>query len=399
MGVSGFWAFYLELVKVVPVEEITGKYAFIDIILYLHKYIIGIRKGGFDIITKNKKNVVHIHALTKIIKNFTDQNILPICVFDGKSPLIKSEAVEKRREIIEHSREKCEELNTDSLGTDIKTPEYIKHFKRSFSVNHTILSECKEYLKLAGLPYVDSVEEADPQCAAMAYYYKNICSGAFSEDSDIILYGAPSLYRTYDVRTKTVSVIHLQDILTYLQEKSNNITSECGGTDNLQFTRENLIDFSIIMGNDYCQGIRCSKQNNRDALFKLFVIAKYNVELFKAIIDEINLQQPTYIVPDNFIEKWKDARTVYTDSLIINPANIDVTMNKPDYRGIEKYLSTINFRNDIIVHIVNSLFDLYSYFNKIVTITFDKSTNSIYDDWTTVKGKRRDCNIYSQLCV
>ena len=38
-----------------------------------------------------------------------------MCVFDGKSPLIKEESVEKRKEIIELSKEKCEQLkNTNN---------------------------------------------------------------------------------------------------------------------------------------------------------------------------------------------------------------------------------------------------------------------------------------------
>jgi hypothetical protein len=67
MGTSGFWSFYSSLIKTIPINQIKGKVAFIDIILYIHKYVIGIRKGGSDIKSKNGKNIIHLFALTKIV--------------------------------------------------------------------------------------------------------------------------------------------------------------------------------------------------------------------------------------------------------------------------------------------------------------------------------------------
>jgi flap endonuclease-1 len=381
MGTSGFWSFYSSLIKTIPINQIKGKVAFIDIILYIHKYVIGIRKSGSDIKSKNGKNIIHLFALTKILKNFTDQNILPVCVFDGKSPLIKSELIEKRREIIETSKEKCEELKKNN---DVNTEEYIKYFRRSFSITHELLNECRDYIKLTGLPYINSIGEADPQCAALSYYYTNISSGVFSEDSDILLYGAKSLLRNLDNTTNCVSVIYSEDILNYLQEKSDYISIN-NKIDQKEFTRENLIDFSIIMGNDYCQGIRCIGNNNREKIFELFVLAQYNVEIFKEMIEIINMNKFTYIVPENFIKKWKEIREVYINSFVINPSNIDITMNKPNYNQLRNFLEYFSFRNDVIVHISDSLRDLYSYFNGAINI---KNNKKIDDEWTYV-GKNR----------
>ena len=69
MGTSGFWSFYSKLVKKININQIKNKVAYVDIILYLHKYIIGIRKSGKDIENKNGKVINHIYAITKIIKN------------------------------------------------------------------------------------------------------------------------------------------------------------------------------------------------------------------------------------------------------------------------------------------------------------------------------------------
>jgi len=382
MGTSGFWSFYSSLIKTIPINEIKGKIAFIDVILYIHKYVIGIRKNGYDKKSKNGKNIIHLFALTKILKNFTDKNILPICVFDGKSPLIKSVAVEKRREIIETSREKCEKLKKNN---EDNTDEYIKYFRRSFSITNELLNECKEYIKLTGLPYINSIEEADPQCAALSYYYSNISCGVFSEDSDILLYGAKSLLRNFDNKTNCVSVIYTEDILNYLQVKSDFISIN-HKIDRKEFTRENLIDFSIIMGNDYCQGIRCNGHNNREKIFELFVLAQYNVEIFKEILDILNSNKFSYYVPENFIEKWKETKYIYIDSYVINPSDIDIRMNKPNYNQLRNFLENFSFRNDVIIHISDSLRNLYNYFNES---NYIKSNEISDNQWIIVDKNKK----------
>jgi flap endonuclease-1 len=390
MGTSGFWSFYSSLVKTIPINQIKGKIAFVDIILYLHKYVIGIRKSGADIKATNGKSIIHLFALTKIIKNFTDSNILPICVFDGKSPLIKSDSVEKRRELVELSRERCEELKKMN---EENSDEYIKYFKRSFSITSEILNECREYIKLTGLPYINSIGEADPQCAVLSYYYSNISSGVFSEDSDILLYGASTLLRDFDIRTNCVSVIYSEDILKYLQDKSDFISIK-HNINQKTFTKENLIDFSIIMGNDYCPGIRCSGSNNREKIFELFVLAQYNVEIFIEMINLINSNKFSYYIPENFISKWKESQDIYNNVNIIDPSLVDINMIKPNYSQLRKFLEKFSFRNDVIVHISDSLKDLYDYFNGAINI----STPSEDNEWTVV-GKNKKIRYEIEIMV
>jgi 5'-3' exonuclease len=402
MGTTGFWSFYDILIKKIPLDNIKGKVAIIDIILYIHKYVIGIRKSGHDITTKDGKVINHIYAISKIIKNFTDNNILPVCVFDGKSPLLKEESVEKRKEIIEISKEKCEQLKTNS---NENTEEYIKYFKRSFNITNDMIIECKQFLELSGIPFVNSIGEADPQCAGLGYYYKNISSGVFSEDSDILMYGAPCLLRDFDLKTNTVSIIYMEDILKYLQEKTDTITTKFNKK-KLIFTKENFIDFSIIMGNDYCGGIRSNGGNNRDKLFELFVISQLNVPVFINIIYELNTDKIIYYVPENFLIKWKLSKKIYSNVEIILPSLIDINMKKPQIKNMNNFLEELNFREDIINHINESLTNVYNYFSNSIIITKPLSSCSIehrinsinnniniddnLSEWITVGSRKKD---------
>ena len=43
-----------------------------------------------------------------------------------------------------------------------------------------MISECKELLDKSGIPYVNSIGEADPQCVGMQHYYK-ICQSFKSQ--------------------------------------------------------------------------------------------------------------------------------------------------------------------------------------------------------------------------
>lgn len=392
MGITGFWSFYNECVKKIPLNDVTNKVAIVDIILYIHKYVIGIRKSGRDVMTKDGKIINHIFALSKIIKNFTDNNILPVFVFDGRSPLIKEDVVEKRKDIIKTSKQKCDEL-IDSGNID--SDEYIKHFKRSFSINNEIISECKEFLDYCGIPFVNSIGEADPQCAALGYYYKNICSGVFSEDSDILLYGAPYLLRDFDLVNKTVSIISIDDIINFIQKKTNDITQKYNKSE-IIITKDNFIDFSIIMGNDYCSGIRTNNGGNRDKLFELFVLSNFNIEVFVKLIYCINSKEVMYIVPENFMLKWKQSKDTIKNVEIINPSLINIKMKKIQNKNLINFLNLLEFRTDITKHIIESVTNVYEYFNS--SIKFIKPEQKIcgqeYNEWTTVESKRKIKFVY-----
>ena len=67
-----------------------------------------------------------------------------------------------------------------------------------------MIQECKMFLDLMGIPHYTAYEEADSQCASLAYYYNNITNGVVSEDSDIIIFGSPQLIRDVDFKSTSV---------------------------------------------------------------------------------------------------------------------------------------------------------------------------------------------------
>ena len=413
MGCKGLWAFLESIITELPLDKIRGKPIVIDIMLYIYKYTIGIRNTGHDIISENGENLNHIYAIYNLVKNFSENGILPICIFDGKSPEIKKESVEKRKLIIEIAEQKCKEIinteNVTELNEDMQDYlqfEYIKNFKRSFSINTQIINECKNLLDYFGIPYIDAIGEADSQCSALGYYYKNIVSGVLSEDSDVLIFGGPILFRDIDFKKNKIKCLELDKIMEYLQDKTNKICNTNFRKSPLNFTMDNFIDFTIILGNDYGHGIRCAGGNNREKLFELFVLNDFDMVKYIAHLYQINKLSGMikYYIPEQFIEKWVLSKNNYKYSEIIEPSEINITMNKPDNDKIKYYFLKRKMHMMQPGTIILTLGKLYNYYLKAsylqqinkynkfmrdVNITNVENTNVSEDGWeVVVNGKK-----------
>jgi 5'-3' exonuclease len=378
MGSKGFWAFFSSIIRKIPLSEIKGKPVFIDTMLYIYKFIIGIRNSGSDIKLKSGKNVTHLYAIYNLVKNYISDDILPIFVFDGFSPEIKKKEVEKRRNDIIKAQKNLETINISKDNNNGN--EYIKNFKKSSSLDTNMIQECKMFLDLLGIPYCTAFQEADSQCASLSYYYSTITNGVISEDSDIMIFGSPVLIRDIDFKStnKFCNVIYLNDIMEYLQTKTNEIRIEYN-LDPIIFTRENFIDFTIIMGNDYNNGIRCAGGNNRNLIFKLFVKNDLKIENFIAYLYQVNikLNKIKFYIPENFIEKILIARTNYNNASVYDPNDINIYMNKPDVNKIKNFMIDNEFTSNQISIIIKNLLSMYK-------CQKHQLINDNLDDWITI---------------
>ena len=341
MGVNGFWIFFNDIVKKIDINSIKAQPLIIDISLYIYKYVIGFRNNP------NLKSTYvpsHIYALYRIIKLLLTYNIMPICVFDGKGPKLKQNSINRRKQISQNANEKILTLNTDS-------GEYIKNYKKSFILTYDMIEECKIFLQYTGLPYIESIGESDPQCAALSHYYANIITGVLSEDSDIITYGSQNLFRDIDPEKNQILTISSEGIIEYLQAKTNTIRKELNLSP-LIITKDAFIDFTIILGNDYVNGIRSSTKTDRDELFRLFVLNDLLMEKFISYIYGINveLNKIVYYIPENFLIKYMEIKEIYTKVDIINPSEINIKMKRPDLNKLQNFLIKNKFsQNDKLI--------------------------------------------------
>ncbi|XP_062106804.1 DNA repair protein UVH3 isoform X2 [Humulus lupulus] len=104
------------------------------------------------------------------------------------------------------------------------------------SVSSEMFTECQELLQMFGLPYIIAPMEAEAQCAYMEL--ANLVDGVVTDDSDVFLFGARSVYKNIFDDRKYVETYFMKDV-----EKE------------LGLTREQLIRMALLLGSDYTEGV------------------------------------------------------------------------------------------------------------------------------------------------
>ncbi|RDX72864.1 DNA repair protein UVH3, partial [Mucuna pruriens] len=104
------------------------------------------------------------------------------------------------------------------------------------SVNSELFTECQELLQMFGLPYIIAPMEAEAQCAYLEL--EKLVDGVVTDDSDVLLFGACSVYKNIFDDRKYVETYFMEDI-----EKE------------LGLTREKLICMALLLGSDYTEGV------------------------------------------------------------------------------------------------------------------------------------------------
>ena len=70
-----------------------------------------------------------------------------------------------------------------------------------------------------------------------------------------------------------------------------------------------------------------------------------------------------YIVPDNFVQQWKESKDYYLNAPVLDPKNIDTKWKKPDFEKLEQYLIQKGFNKKIIEDKVKELKYMYNFYN------------------------------------
>ena len=120
--------------------------------------------------------------------------------------------------------------------------EKIKYFKRSASISKEQWEQCRDLLQIMGVPYVMAPEEADSQCAYLAK--NNLVDAVYTEDMDILTFGSPKIVRNLTSHKIETTEIILKDVL-----------------EKLDLNQDQFIEFCILLGSDYLNGITELKPN------------------------------------------------------------------------------------------------------------------------------------------
>ena len=298
-------------------KDYKGKTIVLDASMIIYQFVIAIRNTGNDLENSEGKMTTHIIGVINKALMLLKHDIIPIFVFDGKPPELKSNTLKERK----NRKKKCiQNLKDDNYDND---SDRIKDFKKSFTLSKTHIDEVKHILDLFGIPTVDSITEADPICAKIAT--KSDVHGVSSEDMDILTFGSPILIRGLS-GTKKMKEINLKEVLT-----------------NLNMNQDEFIDLCILLGCDYTPTIpKIGKKRALD------IIQKY-----RSIDNFLEKEGKKYKVPENF--NYKDAQDIFRNQCV-QKLSSKYKLKKPNYNAIKEIMVDIyDFNLDKVNEYINKI--------------------------------------------
>lgn len=299
-----------ELIQNVDNSKYKFKRIAIDISILIYRIIISVRNSGADYTNQKGEITSHILGLFNKTVDLLSNGIIPVYIFDGKPPDIKNKTIESRKQIRKKALEKLETATNEQ--------DKIKYLKRSSSISKEQWEQCKELLIMMGIPFINAPEEADSQCAWLA---KNgLVDGVLTEDMDILTFGSPKIIRNLTSHKINTTEISLEKIL-----------------EKFKLTHDQFIEFCILLGCDYCQGLSDFKPN---VIYDYYSKNKSIEKTLEAMKND-NLNVPSEI---NYQDTKKyflnpKVKEVTKEDLILQQPQIDSLMNKlVNNYGLIKYL-------------------------------------------------------------
>lgn len=212
-----------------------GRKVAIDASMCLYQFLIAVRAEGAQLTSVDGETTSHLMGFFYRTIRLLEHGIKPLYVFDGKPPDLKSGELAKRAGRREEAQKALDKATEDGNEADME-----KFQRRLVKVTKEHAEEVKELLKLMGVPFVEAPCEAEAQCAALVKTGKVYATA--TEDMDALTFGSNVLLRhlTFsEARKMPVKEFHYNKVL-----------------EGFGLTSKEFIDLCILLGCDYCDGIR-----------------------------------------------------------------------------------------------------------------------------------------------
>jgi len=293
-------------IKENEIKNYFGRKVAIDASMSIYQFLIAVRTEGAQLTGADGETTSHLMGLFYRTIRMVDNGIKPLYVFDGKPPDMKGGELIKRAEKREETSKQL------AIAQDAgDTAQMDKLNRRLVKVNKGHNDECKQLLKLMGIPYVESPCEAEAQCAALVKANKVYATA--TEDMDSLTFGSTVLlrYMTYsEAKKMPIKEFHLDKVL-----------------EAMNYTMDEFIDLCILLGCDYCDTIRgIGAKRAKDLIDKHRCIEK--------VLENIDTKK--YTIPEDW--PYQEARKLFKEPEVADPEKLDLKWSAPDEDGLVKFL-------------------------------------------------------------
>jgi flap endonuclease-1 len=236
-----------------------------------------------------------------------DHGVDLVFVFDGIPPKLKSEELDRRREIkARYDIEHAQAIEEGDLARAYSKATMTSRLTRD------MVSEARELLRLMGIATVQAPSEAEAQAAHMAAAAR--VWAAASKDYDALLFGAPRIVRFLTISGKEFlpSRGESRPIVPELLDLERLL-------DGWEITREQLVDLAILVGTDFNDGVKGIGPKKALALVRKYGEIEQMPEEVQTAVGDVDEVRRIYLEPD------------VTDDFTIDS-------HEPDLPGIVQFL-------------------------------------------------------------
>ena len=248
MGIQGLMKLIYEecpgAVKEQEMDNLTGRKVAIDASMAMYQFLIAVRSAGAGgngapaTFLQNDQGEVtsHIQGMFNRTIKMMSSGLKPVFVFDGKPPQMKGAELAKR--IARRAKAESDLAAAREAGA---TDDIDRFSRRLVKVTRQHNEDCKELLRLMGVPYVDAPCEAEAQCAELAKNGKVYATA--TEDMDALTFRTPKLLRRLTFSggkdKQAILEIDVEQVLS-----------------GMELTYQQFVDLCILCGCDYCTTIK-----------------------------------------------------------------------------------------------------------------------------------------------
>jgi len=182
--------------QTITFEQLSNRILAVDAYNTLYQFLSSIRQAdGTPLMDTKGRMTAHLAGLFYRSLKWSDAQIHPVFVFDGKPPKLKENTLAQRRERKERALVKMQKALAE--GDERAAKSYAQQTSK---LTVEMAEQAKQLLTYLGIPFIQAPSEGEAEAADLAK--RNIAYACASQDYDSLLFGAPRLVRNLSTTGK-----------------------------------------------------------------------------------------------------------------------------------------------------------------------------------------------------